>query len=1045
MNLADLSIRRPIFITCVVLVMLAVGLLSMGKLGVDLFPDVTFPVVTVTTGYPGAGPAEIETLISKPLEDEISTLAGIKRLTSTNKEGVSRVIAEFTLETDIKYAEQQIRDRVGGAKRKLPADIKEPVIRRIDPADQPVVTFSLSADLPPGKLYDVADDVIRPRLEQVAKVGLVEVIGGRKREIHVALDRAKLKAREISATSVFAKLNSAGENVPLGKVNESKQETVFRSMGEFRSLDDIRDTIVNFFGSDVPTTVGQIGSVVDTLEDENSRAFVNGNRALFLYAFKQSGSNTIAVVDALKKKVAAINTEMENQPGKPQLTMVRDGSVWIHANVDDVKESIFMGVVLAVIVVFFFLGNGRSTIITGLALPNSLIGAFILMAIAGFTINIMTLLALSLSVGLLIDDAIVVRENIFRHIEMGKSPADAAREGTAEVRLAVIATTAAVIAVFAPVAFLGGVVGQFFRQFGATICFAMLISLFDALTIAPMLSAYFAGSLHNNQDSGSIWSKTVGRMLRGFDRFQTWLENQYERLLRVVLARPLRSIGITVIVSIASCSSVKFVPKTFLPPQDAGEFAVGIDLPPGTNLNAMNEVATQVDQIIRSNKEVEVSAMTIGSRDGEANYADYFVRLVPAKKRKVNTIELKERLRGQLKPFAYANPAVKDYDAVGGGQRPLNLNLIGLDQKELEEYSTKLLEIMRKHPGLKDVDTSYRPGKPELQVTLDERASKALGISSRGLGTELRAQIEGLVPAKYRELGREYDVRVRLQEGQRNLRAGFEQTFVPNVNGNLVRLTDVARPVEAKGPASISRQDRGRLISLTADISPGAGIGDVMNDLNRIMKTDLPLPQGMRALFVGQAENFQELGVSMMIAMGFGVLFIFLVLASLYESFVTPFTIMLALPLAMCGSFVALAISQQSLNIFSMIGSIMLLGVASKNSILLVDYANQQIAKGVSRSEALLQAGKTRLRPILMTTMALIAGTLPVALGLNEASRQRTSMGISIIGGLISSTLLTLIVIPAAFSYIDRFRIWSGELLKRLVAPKEAKHASGTP
>ncbi|MGK5083163.1 efflux RND transporter permease subunit [Bdellovibrionota bacterium FG-1] len=1039
MNLADLSIRRPVFITCLVTLMLAVGLLSMSRLGVDLFPDVTFPVVTITTVYPGAGPSEIETLISKPLEDELSTLSGIKRLTSNNKEGVSRLIAEFTMETDIKYAEQQIRDRVGSAKRKLPMDIKEPVIRRIDPADQPVLTLALKANLPEGQLFDMADDIIRPKLEQVNQVGLVEVIGGRKREIRVTLDRNKLKAHEISATGVYSKLASAGENVPLGKVVAGKQDLVFRAMGEFSSLADIQGTIVNFFGSDVPTTVGQVGTVVDTLEDEASRAYVNGSRSLFLNAFRQSGSNTIQVVDSLNKAIDKVNTEMKTQPGQPHLTVVRDSSVWIRANVQDVKESILLGIGLAVFVVFFFLGNGRSTIITGLALPNSLIGAFVLMALANFTINIMTLLALSLSVGLLIDDAIVVRENIFRHIEMGKTPMQAAREGTAEVRLAVIATTMAVLAVFGPVGFLKGVVGQFFRQFGLTVCFAMAISLFDALTIAPMLSAYFAGSAHPNKKSNTIWSKTVGALVRGFDRFQTWLEDRYEGTMRGVLKHPLKTLALTLVISMGSCATIKFVPKTFLPPQDAGEFAVALDLPPGTNLDAMNEVANKVDTIIRANNEVEISAMTVGSRDGEPNFADFYVHLTPAKMRKLNTIEMKEKLRGQLKPFAFANPAVKDFDAVGGGQRPLNLNIIGLNQKQLEDVATRTFEALRKHPGLKDVSTSYKPGKPEFQVKLDESRAKTLGISSKALGLELRAQIEGLVPAKFRELGREYDVRVRLQDSQRNLKQGFAQTYVPNVNFNLVRLSDVATPVETTGPANIDRQERGRLIQISADIAPGAGIGDVMSDIKNLMENEIKIPQGMRYLFVGQAESFQELAFNMMVAMGFGILFIYLVLASLYESFVLPFTIMLALPLAMCGSFVALAITHQSLNIFSMIGGIMLLGVASKNSILLVDYTHQLIEQGMDRTPALLKAGRTRLRPILMTTMALIAGTVPIAMGLNEASRQRTSMGIAIIGGLISSTLLTLIVVPAAYSFIARFRYWSGSIMKRIFMPKNTQ------
>jgi HAE1 family hydrophobic/amphiphilic exporter-1 len=1046
MSLADVSIERPTFITCIVLVMLAVGLLAMQKLGVDLFPDVTFPVVTITTPYPGAGPAEIETLVSKPLEDEISTLAGIKRLTSVNSEGFSRVVAEFTLETDVKYAEQQIRDRVGATKRKLPRDVKESTIRRIDPADQPIVILALNAELRDEQIYDVADEVIRPKLEQVNQVGLVEIIGGRKREIHVALDRSKLKAHELSVLNVNDRLMAAGENVPSGKVDQDTKETVFRTLGEFRALDDIKHTVLSFFGSEVPTTIQDVGRIVDTTEDEKSRAFLNGKKAVFLYVYRQTGSNTIAVVDAVKKQIGVLNTTLQREVGQPKLSMIRDGSTWIHVNVDDVKDSILMGIVLAVLVVFFFLGNARSTLITGLALPNSLIGAFVLMSVAGFTINIMTLLALSLSVGLLIDDAIVVRENIFRHIEMGKSPIAAAREGTAEVRLAVIATTLTVIAVFGPVGFLKGVTGQFFKQFGLTICFAMAISLFDALTIAPMLSAYFAGISHKTNKKPGFYDLTIGRMLSGFDRFQTWLENQYEKTIKFTLKRPIVVLSASFLIFLGSCSTVRFIPKTFLPPQDAGEFSVGLDLPPGTNLQAMNEVAAKVDAVMRSNPEVEVSALSVGGTSGQTEVADFYVRLIPAKNRKLNTIEMKEKIRQQLKPFAHANPKIKDYDAVGGGQRPFMVNIIGLDQKELERVGAELFEALRKHPGLKDVDTSYRAGKPEFQVATNSERSKTLGISTTILGNELRAQVEGLVSAKFREKGREYDIRVRLEDSQRDLREGFNRTYVPNMNGNLVLLKDVAKGVEAEGPATINRQDRGRLITISADIAPGAGLGDVMADTTRIIEKDIKLPLGMRYAFVGQAENFSELGSSMAIAMGFGVLFIFMVLASLYESFVTPLTIMLALPLAFCGSFVALWSTGASLNIFSMIGIIMLLGVASKNSILLVDYANQLINKGTDRSTALLMAGKARLRPILMTTMALIAGTAPVALGLNEASRQRTSMGIAIIGGLISSTLLTLIVVPAAFSYIDRFRHWSKATLKKLTAagtdPEAASHSA---
>lgn len=1037
MKFADLSIRRPTFITCVIILMVSIGWISMKRLGVDLFPDVTFPVVTVNTIYAGAGPEEIETLISKPLEDEISGLSGLKRLSSINQEGLSQVVAEFTLETDVKYAEQQIRDRASAARSKLPDGIEEPVIRRIDPSDLPVVTFSLSADLPPAELYDLARERIKPRFEQVKQVGLVQVLGGRRRQIRVELDRNKLRSREISASQVAQSLAASGENIPVGKTDQVGKETVYRTVGQFAAVKDIKDTIVNFYGNDVPTTVADVGTVTDTLEDERSRTFVNGKQTIFLNGFRQSGSNTIQVVQDMRKQMALINAELKGKPGNPELSVVRDASWWISANVEDVKESILIGAALAVIVVFFFLGSARSTIITGLALPNSLIGAFILMALAGFTINVMSLLALSLSVGLLIDDAIVVRENIFRHLEMGKDPVKAASEGTAEVRLAVIATTLAVIATFGPVAFLPGVVGQFFKQFGMTVCFAMAISLFDALTIAPMLSAYFAGKVHDTKKG--FFARLTDAPLKKFDRFQTWLEDKYEGIIGYTLKKPIRVLMMSLLVSLASCGSCAFVPKTFLPAQDQGEFTVALDMAPGTSLTKMTEETLKIDDVIRKNPEVKLTGLTVGGRNGEANVTEIYVALVPSKERKMNTIQFKELLREQLKPFTYANPLVKDYDAVGGGLRPFTLNLIGNEMETLEPFARKVFDYLKAKGTITDPDVNYRVGKPEFQVIPIKSRMEALGISSIGLGRELRTQVEGIDAAKFRQNGLEYDIRVRLKDDQRFFENDFQQTYVPNINHKLVRLADVALPKMTTGPTKIYRQDRSRYVQVNGDIAPGAGMGDIIADLKTKFTSDseLKLPQGVSFAFIGQAENMQELSSGMVFAMGLGVLFIFLVLASLYESFVTPFTIMLALPLAMSGSFVSLAIGRKTLDIFSMIGLVMLLGVASKNSILLVDYANQLVKKGVSRSDAILKAGRTRLRPIIMTTMSLIAGSIPIAIGLNEASRQRVSMGWAIIGGLVSSTLLTLIVVPAAYSFIDRFRVWSRSKLGKLFGVTE--------
>lgn len=1039
MSLADVSIKRPVFISCIVIVMLAVGYLSLRKLGVDLFPNVTFPVITVATPYPGAGPSEVETLVSKVLEDEISSVSGIKAVRSINQEGLSRVVAEFTLETDVKFAEQQIRDRVSAAKRKLPDEVKESTIRRIDPADQPILIVAVKADLTPAELYDLAEDDLRNKIEQVNQVGLVEVIGGRKREILIELDRKKLKSFEISASQVSARMGATGQNIPLGKVDESKNETVFRTLGQFKSISDIQSTIVNFLGNDVPVTVTQVGRVTDSLADETSRTYVNGEQSVFLMVFRQSGSNTIAVVEAVKKRITQIQEQLKQQKGNAQIEVVRDGSKMIKANVDDVKDSIFIGIVLTIIVVFLFLGSGRSTIITGLALPNSLMGAFVLMSLAGFTINVMTLLALSLAVGLLIDDAIVVRENIFRHVELGEKPIDAARIGTKEVTLAVVATTLAVLSVFGPVGFLKGVVGQFFREFAFTICFAMVISLFDALTIAPMLSAYFAGASHINPKS--FYGMTIGLPLRAFSWFQDRLEDLYMFILRFALKIPILVLLGAAGIFVGSLALLKGVPKTFLGAQDTGEFAVALDMPPGTNLATMADVALQVDKVIRTNKEVTTSVLVVGSKDGAANVADFYVQMVPAKERTMNTSVFKDMLRNQLKPFVYANPKVKDYDMVAAGMRPFTVNISGPDLDKLEVVAKQVYDKVKNNPALLDVDVSYRPGKPEVQIIPDKERAARLGISSTLMGQELRTQIEGAVPALFRENDREYDIRVRLQDNQRNLRDAFQTTWIPNINNTLIPLSRVATIKSTVGPSTINRQDRARYVQISADLTPGGpGMAAAMADMNHILTDEIKLPQEMRFNYIGQAENFKELVESMITATALAILFIYLVLASLYESFVTPLTIMLVLPLAACGAFFALWLTKSSLDLNSMIGMILLLGIASKNSILLVDYANTKVSEGMDRKQAMLEAGKTRLRPILMTTVALIAGMLPIAIGLNEASRQRTSMGIAVIGGLISSTLLTLLVIPSAYSYIDRYRVWSSKLLGKLFLSKEIQH-----
>ncbi len=1029
MNISELSVRRPIFMSCVLAAIIVMGIFSLKSLPLELFPDVAFPVVTVQTVYPGAGPTEIETLVSKPIEEELGGIAGVKNIRSVNRESVSYVVAEFNLEIDVKYAEQQVRDKIAGVKGKLPDEIQEPIIRKIDPADQPILVISINSPLKGGELFDLANETLRPQFEQVSQVGRVEIFGGRKREIQIQLDRKKLKARDLSVSQVVGSLKNSGQNIPAGKIDQKEKEIVFRTLGEFNNLAEIQNSIVTFFGNDVTTTMNDIGKVSDTLEDEKIKAYLNGETSVYLNIYKQSRANTVKVADDVQKKVAKINETLKTSRGAGySLTVVRDMSRFVRNNIDDVFESIGLGIALTILVVFLFLGSIRSTLITGLAIPVSLIGGMTLIYASGLTINIMTMLAFSLAVGLLIDDAIVVRENIFRHLEMGKGPVRAALEGTREVSLAVIAVTLAILAVFAPIAFLQGVVGQFLKSFGLGVCFVMMVSLFDALSNAPMLSAYLGGSGHGERKKGYSWKHPMASVLNGFDAFQTRLEDFYVGILRWVLRFPGTTLGIALVIALGLFYSVKFIPKTFLPPQDSGEFAISLEMPSGTTLQDMDALALEVDKVVAKHPMVVNRILNVGNVNGQSYKADFYITLMPfAQRRPTTTTQVKEEMRKSLEPFlAIASPKVKDIDFVGAGQRPFVINVFGQDLEQVRKVAADLFAKLEKNPALQQPEITDKPGLPEFQVKVDLSRAQAYGVSTAVVGGELRAQVEGIVPAKFREEGLEYDIRVRLQDDQRDIEKFYDEITVPNLNGRQVSLREFSKPVKEIGYATINRENRGRYVSIESDVTPGGkGMGGIIEDIDLLFSSkQIELPAGVNYRFVGQAENFQDLQKNMEVAGLLGILFIYLVLASLYESLVTPITIMLVIPFAVTGGFLALLIAGSSLDLFSMIGCVMLMGLATKNSIILVDYVNQKIKEGHSLSESILIAGRTRLRPILMTSLALVAGMIPVAIGLNEASSQRTSLGISVVGGVIISTVLTLFVIPAVFNFIEQGRVW---------------------
>jgi len=872
MNTAEFSIKRPVFIFSIFLLSIILGLVSLERLGVDLFPDVNIPVVIVNTVYPGAGAEEVEQLVSRPLEEEISSIAGIDRLSSKNVENLSTVIVKFSLGTDIKWAEQEIRTKVSRTRRLLPSSIEEPLLFRIDPADQPIVRLSLIADLPPAQLHELAKEKIKPRLEQVNNVGLVKILGSTKREIQIVLDRDKLNRYEFSAVAIANQLRNFGVNVPLGKTETGSHETSMRSMGRFRSLSEIEAVPISFSGDPQNSiSLSAVASVRDGVEDTTTVAELYGpvasapeektlfqtlfrksekkrikrenHRAVFIDVYKQSGSNTVVTASDSIKRVEAINEQLLQSPGHPRLILVQDGSQWIRYNIDDVSLAIFLGIFLTIIVVYFFLGNVRSTIITGLALPNSLLGAFILMNASGFTINVVTLLALSLTIGLLVDDAIVVRENIFRKLEEGLSSVQAAISGTTEVALAVIATTLTIIAVFLPVGFLGGMVGQFLRQLGFTVIFAMIVSLFDALTMAPLLSAYFAGNVHKSAPN---------RLIRSFNSLQNRIEEGYAAAMQFALKFPWIIIVSALLLLVLSVLSLKFVKRTFMPPSDQGEFLVALTLPPGYSLEGTHDYTKRIQEKLFAYPEVDKVASVIGTDEGIANVASLLVILVPAHQRERSTQDVKEDMRKMLGRFPEGNPSVNELSKVGGGvQYPMNLFIQGDRLEDMEAYAKKVSAKLKTIKDLTDVDLDYRSGKPEFRIQLDPLKMQRVGVQAGVAGMELRYHVAGEVIGKYYENNLEYDIRLRMDPKERDLKEKYRRTYVPNVQFRMIPLSVISHIEEAFTPESIQRQNRSRTIPIHANLATGGAIGNAVAEAKTILEKELPPPPGITYQFVG--------------------------------------------------------------------------------------------------------------------------------------------------------------------------------------------------
>lgn len=1030
MNFAKLSLKRPIFISCLVILMIVGGLVSMTTLPVDFYPKVDTPYVVVTINYPGAGPKEVETVITKPVEDELVTLEGVKKIKSTSQNSMSIIEIEFKLGLNADVMEQKVRDRVSLAQQKFPKAVKNPTIQKIDYSNMSILTITVrSKSLDVTRLTDWVDRELKPQISQIPKIGKLEILGGRKREIHVQLDPEKLEKFRIPLVSVSEELSKSGENIPGGTIKTGKNEFNVRNLGEFSSIESIENRLISFRGGEAPIKVLDLGTVVEGASKETSRSFHNDKKIVLVEVYKQSGANVIAVTDLVKKRVEEISVLLTQQGSDVEVRVVRDGAKEIRDNVWDVQESIMIGIILTVIVVFLFLGSVRSTLITGLALPNSLLGAFIFLSLFGFSINVMTLLALSLAVGLLVDDAIVVRENIFKHIEEGKSPLVAALQGTNEVKMAVIATTFAILSVFGAVGFMQGSTGQWFQEFGLTVCFAMIISLFDALTIAPMLSAYWAGNPHGTEKKGII-SKLFypfEALAKKFDKFQSLLERSYKKSLHWLLIHPVKTTAVSIAFAFSLFYITAFLPSTFFPQAEVSELSIDIELPTGLTLGTTQKVTMDIQEAIQKVEGVRDFVVSVGNANEEVNIARIWAILKAPKDRSLKSTQIRNKYREIIDTRMSQYPegtAVRVN--MGGGQvsyNPYELSILSSSHEDIKKYGEMVFNQLQKENLLKDLNSTMKPGKPEVVIKVDQAKAQRFGVSESLVGNEIRGRIEGIESARFREDGKEYDIRVKIKDGSKDFMKNLNSILVPNINLLPVQLSDFASAVQADGDNKLLRTNRSASMKISANLPDGVGLGQVIERTKEIFK-ELKVPSNVRYLFEGEAESFEDMGNSMFMTFGFGILLIYLVLASLYESFFVPVIVMSALPLAVGGAFVSLLIMGQGLDMYSIIGMLLLMGVATKNSILLVDTVMEKIREESGKDfdivELVIESSVRRLRPILMTSLALIAGMIPIAIGLNEASAQRTSLGNAVIGGTISSTGLTLILVPALLMLVKK-------------------------